>query len=257
MRYAKGTLVVSRERDIPLLRQVRNSKFITHSQLFEFMRVGGFDHDRDSFNWRLRRLVKSAHLVACPEVNGAGSAVYRITKKGLNLLEHYGEYATALSSSTEHLPHPSSAFHAIELNEINLSLARKNVLASWQWDIEIASFNTISPCPFQKDYDAIVAVWLGDRQARFALEYERSLKKARDYDKIRVALEAEQEIDCILYLTSGPEVMVSLIQALGSVGKKVAFAPARSFEATLLDTSVVCPGSAPEVFRELLETRCA
>ncbi len=253
MRYAKGSLVVSRERDIPLLRQLRNSRFITHQQLFEFMKLGGFDHDRDSFNWRLRRLRRSAHVGFCSEVNGADSAVYRITRKGLSLLEHYGEYATVLNSSTEHLPHLSQAFHAIELNAIHLSLARKNLIASWQSEIEIASFNTISQSPFQKDYDAIVDVWLGDRRARFALEYERSLKNLKHYERIRPALEAENELQCILYLSSGGEVLVPLIQELRSVRKTIAFANASSFERDLLDTTVIGPGAAPIIFRELLK----
>ena len=37
MRYAKNSLVINPERDIPLLLQVRNSRFISHQQLFEFM----------------------------------------------------------------------------------------------------------------------------------------------------------------------------------------------------------------------------
>jgi len=37
MRYAKNSLVVSPERDIPLLHQVRNSRFVSHNQLFQFM----------------------------------------------------------------------------------------------------------------------------------------------------------------------------------------------------------------------------
>lgn len=252
MRYAEGSFVVSRERDIPLLRQVRNSKFISQAQLFEFMRLAGFEHDRDSYNWRLRRLRKSSHVDVCSEVYGAGSAVYRITKKGLDLLEHFGEYSGILNSNTTHLPHPSNAFHALELNEINLALARKNLLANWQSEIEVASFNTISQTPFQKDYDAIVTVWLLDRQARFALEYERSIKKAREYEKICAVLDAEREIDCILYLTPGPELLVPLVKILGTVSKKMAFANARNFEDTLLETTVICPRSGPRVFRELL-----
>lgn len=252
MRYAKGSLVISRERDIPMLRQVRNSKFVSHSQLFEFMKIGGFDHDRDSFNWRLRRLRNSAHVGVCTDVSGAGSAVYRITKKGLALLEHQGEYTTVLNSSTAHLPHTSQAFHALELNEINLALARKNLLAGWQSEIEVASFNTLSQSPYQKDYDAIVTVWLGNRQAPFALEYERSLKKLKHYERIRAALEAEKELDLVLYLAAGPEILVPLIQELGSVRKRIGFAHARDFEANLLDTNVICPGSVSQTFRDLL-----
>ena len=44
MRYdAKGGLVINPERDIPLLRQVRNSRFVSHNQLFELMKFGGSD----------------------------------------------------------------------------------------------------------------------------------------------------------------------------------------------------------------------
>lgn len=252
MRYAKGSLVISQERDIPLLRQVRNSRFVSHEQLFEFMKLGGFDHDRDSFNWRLRRLRSASHLEVCADVTGAGSAVYRITRNGLTLLEHFGEFAIVLNSNTEHLPHFAQVFHALELNGIHLSLARKNLVAGWQSEVEVASFNTISQVPFKKDYDAIVDIWLEDRRARFALEYERSLKSQKHYQRIRAALEAECAIDCILYLASGGDLLVPLVQEFGCIQKRIAFANASSFRHDLLDTTVIGPGSATLPFRELL-----
>src|SRR5437764_1007359 len=162
MRYAKDSLVISRERDIPLLRQVRNSKFITHDQLFEFMKLGGFDHARDCFNWRMRRLKNFGHVAPCPEVHGAGSAVYRITKEGVALLEHYGQFTTVLNSHTDHLANLSQAFHALELNSVHLALARNNLVATWQSEIDVASFNTISQSPYQKYYDAMMDLWISD-----------------------------------------------------------------------------------------------
>src|SRR6266480_1657448 len=89
---------------------------------------------------------------------------------------------------------------------------------SWHWraptssqakqtELEIASFNTISRAPYQKGYDAIVDVWIGERTARFALEYERTLKSFKQYEHIRAALEAEEQIGFVLYLTSGMEVL--------------------------------------------------
>jgi hypothetical protein len=83
MRYAKDSLVISPDRDIPLLRQVRNSKFVSHRQLFELMKYRGSECSPDSFNWRIRRLVKAGCLSLCKGVFGAGSAVYRITNEGL------------------------------------------------------------------------------------------------------------------------------------------------------------------------------
>ena len=110
MRYAKGGLVINPERDIPLLRQVRNSRFVSHNQLFELMKFGGSDRSRDSFNWRVRRLAKSGHISICGGIFCAGSAVYRITKEGIALLEHHGQFTTVLHSNTQHLPHSSQFF---------------------------------------------------------------------------------------------------------------------------------------------------
>lgn len=238
MRYAKGSLVINPERDIPLLRQVRNSKFVSHHQLFELMKLGGFDHSRNSFNWRVKRLLESGHIGICQSVYGAGSAVYSITKDGITLLEHHGQFTAVLHSKTEHLPHLSQVFHSLELNAVQLALARANLLAGWQSEIEIASFNTISRSPYQKDYDAIVDVWIGDRKVRFALEYERILKSLKQYERIRTALEAERQIECVLYLTSGMEVLVHLVHEFQSVRKRLAFAGATTFERHLLNTVV-------------------
>jgi len=252
MRYAKGSLVINAERDVPLLRQVRNSKFVSHHQLFEFMKLGGFDHSRNSFNWRLKRLLDSGHIGICQGVYGAGSAVYRVTKDGLLLLEHHGQFTAVLHSNTEHLPHISQVFHALELNAVQLALARANLLAGWQTELEIASFNTISRAPYQKDYDAIVDVWINDRTARFALEYERTLKSLKQYERIRTALEAEQQVEFVLYLTSGMEVLVHLLHEFQSVRKELAFANARAFERQLLDTVVTGRDGTALKFRNLL-----
>jgi hypothetical protein len=253
MRYAKGSLVLSTERDVPLLRQVRNSKFVSHTQLFEYMKLGGYDHSRNSYNWRLKRLVDSGTVSILPKVFGAGSAVYQITKLGIAVLEHQGEFTTTLHSRTDHLPHQSQAFHALQLNAVQLALARKNLLAGWQSEIEVASYNSISETPFAKDYDAIVDVWLGDTTVRFALEYERTLKNQKDYRAICAALEAEMQVQWVLYLTPNTEMMIRLMHAFGSVERRVAFANARNFAADLLDTRVLTGHGRPVVFRNLVQ----
>lgn len=253
MRYAKNSVVVQPDRDIPLLRQVRNLKFVSHEQLFELMTLSGHEGSGDSFGWRVRRLVKSGFLSICEGAFGSKSIIYRITYKGVALLEHHGQFTTVLHSKTKHLPHASQVFHSLELNRIQLALARRNLLANWQSEIEVASHNTISCAPYEKDYDAIVDVWVGEKTARFALEYERCLKSYRHYDRIREALQAEQQVGCILFLVSGMEVLVHLIHEFNPVTNKVAFAYARDFEQMLLDTRVVTTGSlAGNNFRELL-----
>lgn len=254
MRYAKNSLVINPERDIPLLRQVRNSRFVSHNQLFEFMQFGGLDHCRSSFNWRTRRLVKSGHLSVCEGVFGAGSGVYRITKEGLILLEHHGQFTTVLHSNSAHLPHPSQVLHSLELNRIQLALARQNLLAGWHSEVEIASFNSISRAPYQKDYDAIVDVWIDGKRACFAMEYERSLKSARQYERVRKALEYERQVACVLYLTSGVEILVHLLHEFESVNMNLAFATASEFAELLLNTEVITGRAASRVrFRDVLQ----
>ena len=125
MRYVKNSVVIQAERDIPLLRQLRNSKFASHSQLFELMRFGGSECSRDSFGWRVRRLLKAGFLSICEGAFGAESVIYRITREGVALLEHHGQFTTVLHSRTEHLPHASQVFHSLELNRIQLALATR------------------------------------------------------------------------------------------------------------------------------------
>src|SRR5260221_13465461 len=104
MRYVKNSVVIQAERDIPLLRQLRNSKFASHSQRFELMRFGGSERSPDSFGWSVRRLLKAGFRSICEAAFGAESEVYRITREGIPLLEHHGEFTTVLHSRAEHFP---------------------------------------------------------------------------------------------------------------------------------------------------------
>ena len=97
-------------------------------------------------------------------------------------------------------------------------------------------------------------VWVGEKTARFALEYERCLKSYRQYDRIRAALQAERQVGWVLFLTSGTEVLVHLVHELDPVPNKLAFANARDFEQMLLETRVVTARNlAGTNFRELLQ----
>jgi hypothetical protein len=128
------------------------------------------------------------------------------------------------------------------------------VLAGWHSEVEVASFNTISRSPYQKDYDAIVDVWIGERRACFALEYERSLKSSKQYERVRRALECERQVGCVLYLTSGVEILVHLMHAFESVNMTLAFANAPDFTQLLLDTTVITGRNTSGVrFSDLLQ----
>ena len=253
MRYAKGTLSINANRDIPLLLYIRNCRFITHQQLFEMAHLAASEHSRESFNWRMKRLIQAGYVAASQGNFGNGTIVYRIARPGLVQLENHGKFAALLNSGTQHLPHPSQAFHALELNSIQLALARNNLLAAWQSDVETASINTVSGQPLEKDYDAIVDVWNKNTMARFGLEYERTLKSAKQYERIRRALAIENKLHCILYLTAGTEIALHLVNELSGIPKRLVFATAASFRANLLDTMVLThPDDVESPFRNHL-----
>ena len=107
------------------------------------------------------------------------------------------------------------------MNAIQIALTHKNQLASWQSEVEIASFNTISRSPYEKDYDAIVDVWVGDNRARFALEYERTPKAQTEYDRIVSLLERERNLDRVLYLAGTRHIRSLLKQRLWRIRQRV------------------------------------
>lgn len=243
MRYARGSFVITDERDVPLLRQIRNSRFVSHQQLFEFLQYEALVSSRGTFNWRIHRLLKTQHIERVDGLTWRGSPVYSITPNGLIELESHGEFAVALHSRTRKMPDRVQVFHALELNVIRLALARNGLLVSWRSEIEISSNNMVSIAPYQKDYDAIVKIWIGNEVREFALEYERSLKSAKQYQRIHAALEAERQIGCVLYLTADPDLLLALFYQLTPISKRLGFATARSFREQLLATSVTTDAS--------------
>lgn len=237
MRYTKGSFVITTEGDVPLLRHVRNCRFVGHKQLFELLENDAGVSCRRSFNWRVQRLLRTGHIRQVETVSWEGTPVYSITQKGLCALESQGHFAIALHAGTRRMPDSAQLFHALELNTIRLALAQAGLLVSWQSEIEIASCNMISAV-YQKDYDAIVKIWLGTEMREFALEYERSLKSARQYEKVRAALETEHQVACVLYLTTDLDLLFAILYQLSHLSKQIGFATARSFREQLLATSV-------------------
>ena len=248
MRYVKDSFVITMEGDIPLLRHVRNCRFVGHQQLFELLQNDGAISSRRTFNWRIQRLLRTRHIQRAQMV-WQGSPVYSITPTGLLELESQGEFAIALHSRTRRMPDPTQVFHALELNALRLTLARTGLLVCWQSELEISSSNMVSGI-YQKDYDAIVKVWLGNEVREFALEYERSLKSARQYEKVRAALEGERRVSRVLYLTTDVDLLLAILFQLTPISKGVGFATARSFREQLLATSVTTEPSGVSVTLE-------
>jgi len=84
--------------------------------------------------------------------------------------------------------------HSLDLNEIHLALKRTGALVYWMAETEIRSRNDLTTAGYWKYYDAVVAVRLGGQDCRFALEYERTPKAARQYLSVRHRIEQEKSI---------------------------------------------------------------
>ena len=66
MRYFRGAIALSPTQDLPLLRQVMYSKFVTQTQLWQFMRHSGNELSRGSFWWRVKRLADNGFITHRP-----------------------------------------------------------------------------------------------------------------------------------------------------------------------------------------------
>jgi hypothetical protein len=97
--------------------------------------------------------------------------------------------------------------------------------------------------PFAKNYDVVVKVWVEGEVCEFALEYERSLKSVPGYEKIRELMDGEQRFASVLYLTASADILIMVDYHLSSPSQQIAFATARSFEQSLLGTSVATDSS--------------
>jgi hypothetical protein len=247
MRYLKGTFVITRERDIPLLRHVRNCRFVAHPQLLELLQYDAVAPCRNTYNWRVQRLLRTGHIQRVEEESWRGTPVYTITPKGLIELESHGEFAVGLNSRTRRMPDSHQVFHSLELNAIRLCLAQNGLLVNWQSEVELSSINMVSSAPYQKDYDAIVKIWIGREVREFALEYERSLKNTRHYESIREALAAERQIECILYLAADYAILLALLHRLSPGSNRVGFLTAQAFREQLLDASVTVDPDRPMI----------
>ncbi len=240
MGYQKGSITLSPTQDIPLLLQVLHSRFVTHDQLREFMLLHCHELKRGSFNWRVHRLVEAGLLNRDCVRPITPSPVYSLTSDGaLNLAEHCpvlnnGKQKDALSSA--HLR------HSIDLNGLHLSLLRQGVLEDWQSEVSIRAKNELTSSGYVKDYDAIVTVQLADRRVTFALEYERTPKKSKDYLQIRNLLEQENRIYRFLYVVPEPDLGSFILDCFSGttialfVGQAIEFT--KSFkEMTVIDAA--------------------
>jgi len=207
MRYPKGSIQLNQSRDLPLLRQILRSEFVTHSQLFEFTQLNHYERSRNSFHWRMRRLVDRGLVLRQTLVVGTGDAVYSVASSAATLLQGMGEYCLVGCDRAGAEKADRNVVHAIGLNDIELSLLRSGLLVRWMGSMEIRSQNELTAFGFAKDYDAIVTVRTDIGERRFALEYERTPKPAKCYRAIADCINQEVHVNRLLYLVANYDIL--------------------------------------------------
>jgi hypothetical protein len=248
MRYPKGSIQLNQSRDLPLLRQILHSEFVTHSQLFEFMQLCHYERSRKSFDWRLRRLVDRELVRRQTTSNCTGEFVYSIATSAAVLLQGMGEYCLVGRDRFNGKEAERSVLHSIGLNEIHLSVLRSGLLVRWIGSVEVRSQNELTGFGFAKDYDAVVTVHTETGERRFALEYERSPKPIRYYRDVAASLSREAHVNHVLYLTCNYDLLQFVSGFFRNTKCRVFFGLAKDWHRQLLDMPVSC-NSATRCFR--------
>ena len=233
MRYFKGAIALNVGQDLPLLRQVMFCKYVTQTQLWQFMLYGGCESSRGSFWWRIKRLANhgfvARHLV--PMVHS--DPILTIAAPGIvYLVENFGTPYSGPDSGPEVRPDGAGVAHALGVNEVHLDFLRAGCLTSWENEMEIRCRNELPVSKYAKEYDAIVTVTLGERTIRFALEYERTPKARSEYDAISAMLERETNLDRMLYLAGTRHIYSVLAQHFGRKRQRVFLALATDLPIT-------------------------
>jgi hypothetical protein len=253
MRYPKGSLQLNESRDIPLLRQTLRSEFVTHSQLFEFMRLNQHEPSRKSFDWRLRRLVGHGFLKRQTMPGCSGEFVYTVAGRTAILLQGEGEYCLAGGSRFSGNEAERIALHAIGLNEIQLSALRAGLLVRWTGATEVRCQNELTGFGFAKDYDAVVTVRTEGGERSFALEYERSPKPIPYYRDVAAALGREARVEHVLYLVSNYDLLRFISGIFRNAPCRVFFGLVKDWHERLLDMGVSCSSATRSIrFSDIL-----
>ncbi len=235
MRYWKGSIALSPTQDYPLLRRVLRSTFVTHRQLYDFMRLEHCTWSRHSFNNRVLRLVRHDYLVRDDVPFKTDGYVYSISEMGASEVIGLGECYTSPTQRPKDGKLPRAVYHAVDLNEIHLALRRSALLTDWTSDTEIRSRNELVSLRYSKDYDAVVTLSVDGTERKFALEYERTPKTRKDYLRISSEIDGEKLVDRFLYLAPNHDMLAFLIRSFESSRRAIYFGLLKDFLNRLLD----------------------
>jgi hypothetical protein len=106
---------------------------------------------------------------------------------------------------------------------------------------------------YVKDFDALVVFTVDGCSREVALEYERTPKSSRQYERIVDTLRREARVQDILYLAPSPELVSFLAYAFGRARQRVWVGWAQSFSSDPAGDLLIAAGSLrPERLRDVV-----
>jgi hypothetical protein len=223
-------VILEPTKDLALLKTVRDCRFITSFQLFEFAKASDIANSRGSFYWRIGRLVECG-LVQTVTLQIGKYRIYTITRQGLRELENRQECLLSLTSNARVLTKRDEISHALLLNDIRRTFEQQFPVKWWRTDLQVRAAN-LAARKYAKDYDAVFSVersGAGENSLTVAVEYERTLKAEDRYTEIRNILSGESSIDMLFYLCASADMLPLLAQRIAPKNLVVGFTVARSF----------------------------
>jgi len=222
-------VILEPTKDIALLRRVRDCRFITSNQLFEFAKASDIAHSCGSFHWRIGRLVECG-LVQTVTLQIGKYRIYTITRQGLRELENRQECLLSLTSKARVLAKRDEIPHALLLNDIRRTLEQQFSVRWWRTDLQVRAIN-LATGKYAKDYDAVFSVDrsdAGESSLTIAVEYERTLKAEDRYAEISNALSGESCVKILFYLCASADMVPLLAQRIRLENLLLCFTVARS-----------------------------
>lgn len=230
MRYRKGTLIVSRDADLPLLHLVYCAGHVTFSQVYRTLFATKEKRLWDTLRWRIRRLADQEFLL-CTHAPGFSEVVLSLGENGELLLQSNELFNVERGMRVRGSNKRHQIWHDVELYEIQLALFNAGVVRQWKSEPEIRAENDFTTMHFAKDYDAIVTFDSDGLVGTIALEYERTPKSSAAYAGISRAIDQEQKLTTVLYLAPNPQLQRFLLLSLRAGRRNIFVGLARQFAA--------------------------
>jgi hypothetical protein len=247
MRYVPGLIVISEQADMPILRLAYRAGHATMRQLYKSLHPSGLGKNMwNTFRWRVRRLSQHGFLENF-KVDGLG-IVLSLGRNGELYLQGKEPTIVERASRIGRANRRNQIWHDVDLFEIQTALRHAGVVRLWQFETEIRAQNDFTPFGYRKDYDAIVTFDVKGNSAQVALEYERTGKSTREYERICAQLNLETRVSTFLYLARSPQLQCFLVNGFRMTTRRLYVSTSQEF----------CrdPHTAPLIDVRLGQARC-